>query len=52
MMSMAFTKNSVTKGMISVSQGQLVKMAKSSAAVEIKNNSQYVPFDFFCASMS
>ncbi len=42
-MSIASTKNVVTKGRIRVSQGQCVKMANASAAVEIRNNNQYKP---------
>jgi hypothetical protein len=38
--------------MINVSHGQWVKMATNKAAVEIKNNNQYMPFDFFCTSMA
>jgi hypothetical protein len=42
-MSIARTKNVVTKGKIRVSQGQWVAIAKTRAAVEIKNNNQYKP---------
>lgn len=41
--SIARTKKVVTKGRISVSHGQCVKMANASAAVDIKNNNQYKP---------
>ena len=40
MISIARTKKVVTKGMIRVSQGQLVKIATSNATVEIKNRIQ------------
>ena len=50
-MSMAKTKNVVTKGNRSVSQGQWVAIATTKAAVEIKNNNQYKPFLFFFTSM-
>jgi hypothetical protein len=40
MISIARTKKVVTKGMINVSQGQLVKIASSNAAVEIKKRIQ------------
>ncbi len=38
--------------MIMVSQGQCAAIATNNAAVEIANNNQYIPFDFFCASMA
>lgn len=44
MISIASTKNVVTKGRIRVSQGQCVIMAIASAAADTKNNSQYRPF--------
>jgi hypothetical protein len=47
MMSIAFTKKVVTKGMMSVSQGQWVAIAIMKATVDIKNNIQYKPLDFF-----
>ena len=48
---MASTKNVVTKGRRSVSQGQCVAIASTKAAVEIKNNIQYKPFLFLLTSM-
>lgn len=51
MISMASTKKVVTKGSRSVSQGQLVAMATTKAAVEIKNNNQYKPLRFLFTSM-
>ena len=50
-MSIASTKNVVTKGRRSVSQGQCVATATTKAAVEIKNNNQYRPFRFLFTSM-
>lgn len=52
MMSSASTKNVVTKGMMSVNQGQCIATAKISAAVEMKNNSQYNPFDLCFTSIN
>jgi hypothetical protein len=49
--SIASTKKVVTKGKISVSQGQCVATASTSAAVEIKNNNQYKPLLFLFTSM-
>ena len=40
---MAQTNDVVTKGMIKVSQGQWLKIAKASAPAEIKNTSQAAP---------
>lgn len=51
-MSIANTKNVHTNGMISVSHSQLVKIANSRAAVETKNNNQYVPLFLLFTSMS
>jgi len=51
MMSRASTKKVVTKGMISVSQGQCKAIARISAAVDTKNNNQYKPLDFFFTSI-
>lgn len=48
---MAKTKNVVTKGNRSVNHGQLVAIATTKAAVEIKNNNQYKPFLFLFTSM-
>ena len=49
--SIAKTIKVVTNGSKSVSHGQLVAIAKISAAVEIKNNIQYKPFLFLLTSM-
>lgn len=49
--SSASTKEVVTNGIISVSQGQCAQMANNNAAVEIKKISQYSPVDFFLTSM-
>jgi hypothetical protein len=51
MISIAFTKNVVTKGMISVSQGQCAAIANKKAAVEMKNKIQYKPRLFFFTSI-
>lgn len=51
MISIASTKNVVTKGRINVSQGQCVAIARISAATEIRNNTQYKPFDLFFTSI-
>lgn len=51
MISIASTKNVVTKGNSKVSQGQWVAIATTSAAVEIKNNSQYNPLDLLRTSI-
>lgn len=50
-MSIANTKKVVTKGRMSVSQGQWVYMAKPNAAVETKNNNQYKPLFFLRTSI-
>jgi hypothetical protein len=50
-MSRASTKKVVTKGIMRVSQGQCKIIARISAAVDMKNNSQYKPVDFFFTSM-
>jgi len=50
-MSIANTKKVVTKGSISVNQGQCVAMASAKAATEIKNNIQYKPLELLFASM-
>ena len=49
-MSIAQTNEVVTKGMISVSQGQWLIIAKANAAEEIKNTSHAAPryFLFWC----
>lgn len=52
MISIASTKEVATNGMIMVSHGQCAQIAKSKAAVEIKNISQYKPVDFFLTSMA
>jgi hypothetical protein len=49
--SIARTKNVVTKGMIRVSHGQCVIIARASKAVERKNNIQYIPLDLRFTSM-
>lgn len=51
MISIAFTKKVVTKGIIRVSQGQCVAIAMIKAAVEIKNKIQYNPLLFLLASI-
>jgi hypothetical protein len=51
MISMARTKNVVTNGISSVSQGQCVMIATASAAEDIKNNNQYKPLDLRFTSM-
>jgi hypothetical protein len=51
MISMASTKKVVRKGRIRVSQGQCVAIAKTRAAVEIKNNNQYRPLFFLRTSI-
>lgn len=48
---MAFTSVVVTKGRISVSQGQCVMMAKASAPQEIKNNTHIKPLYLFSEAM-
>ena len=48
---MANTKKVVTKGRIRVNQGQWAMMAKAKAAVDTKNNSQYIPFELLFTSM-
>ncbi len=50
-MSIANTKKVVTKGRISVNQGQWAYMAKPNAAVETKNNNQYKPLFFLRTSI-
>lgn len=50
-MSIAITKKVVTKGIISVSQGQLPAIARTNATVATKNNIQYNPFDFLFTSI-
>ena len=51
-MSMASTKNVVTKGMIRVNQGQCKAIAAIRAIVDTKNKIQYRPVDlFFFTSM-
>ena len=52
MISIASTKNVVTKGIRRVSQGQCVAIATSSAAVDKKNRIQYKPLDLLFISMS
>jgi len=49
--SIANTKKVVTKGSSNVSQGQWVAIASASAAQEIKNNTQYNPFDLLRTSI-
>jgi len=51
MISIARTKKVVTKGRISVNQGQWVAMATTSAITEIKNKIQYSPFELLFTSM-
>jgi hypothetical protein len=51
MISIAFTKKVVTKGMISVSQGQWKTIASINATVETKNNNQYNPLLVFFTSI-
>jgi hypothetical protein len=51
MISMAKTKNVVTKGRSNVSQGQWDAMANTRAAVEIKKRSQYNPLFFLRTSI-
>ena len=51
MISIASTKNVVTKGRIRVNHGQCAMIAKARAAVEIKNNNQYKPLELLFTSM-
>jgi len=46
MISIAFTKNVVTKGKINVSQGQCEKHAKTNAKAETRNNIHIKPLFF------
>ncbi len=52
MIPIANTKEVSTNGMISVSQGQCKTMARTNAAVERKNNNQYMPFDLCFISIN
>jgi hypothetical protein len=52
MMSIALTRDVVTKGRIRVSQGQWEYIANMSAAVDIKNNNQYSTVLFLSSMMN
>jgi hypothetical protein len=51
MISIANTKNVVTKGRIRVNHGQCVAIARARAATEIKNKIQYKPLELLLTSM-